>query len=309
MTDKLKTMPSHHGIKQVVKSRASDPTIRLLLERGSCRIFTDKKIPAKVMEQVLEAGIRAPTGGNLQPYSIIRIENKVTSAKLAKLCGQPFVGQAPVSLLFCIDWRRLERWSKLSDAPFTAASSFRHFWISFQDTIISAQNICTAADALGLGCCYIGTVLEFFPTLKKMFNLPKGVFPVVLLCLGYPKAKPVPRKKLPVKVMVHSERYREPSDKQLVKAFDEKYPGMKVAITPERLKDIERVCLKTGGPALVKATLRRIQKDGYINPAQRYFGLHYSADYMTEGNDHYLKLMEKFGFHWFKKYVPYGKKA
>ncbi len=82
-----------------------------------------------------------------------------------------------------------------------------------------------------------------------------------------------------------------------------------MAITPERLKDMERVCRNTGGPALVKRALARIQKQGYINPAQRCFGLHYSADYMPEGNDGYLKMMEKFGFHWFKKYVPFGKKA
>ncbi|MDP2806568.1 MAG: nitroreductase family protein [bacterium] len=266
-------MQSHHGVKERAAARSANSTIRLLLERGSCRSYLDKNIPAGIMEQALKAGIHAPTGGNLQPYSIIKIENRAVNSKLAKLCGQPFVGQAPVNLLFCLDWRRLERWAKLSAAPFTATSSFRHFWISFQDTIISAQNICTAADALGLGCCYIGTVLEFFPALKKMFKLPQGVFPVVLLCLGYPKAKPALRKKLPVNVMVHSERYRDLSDRELGKAFDDKYPGMKVSITPERLKVMERICLKTGGPALAKAALKRIQKDG---------------------------------FGWFKKYVPFG---
>lgn len=300
-------MQSHHGIADKVSARYSNPIIKVLLERGSCRSYQNKKIPAQIMEQVLKAGIHAPTGGNLQPYSIIKIESRAANSRLAILCGQPFVGQAPVNLLFCIDWRRLERWSKLSAAPFTANRSFRHFWISFQDTIISAQNICTAADALGLGGCYIGTVLEFFPTLKKMFKLPRGVFPVVLLCLGYPKTKPVLRKKLPVKVMVHFERYRDLSDQELVKAFEDKYPGMKVAITPERLKAMEKVCLTTGGPVLARAALKRIQKDGYINPAQRYFGLHYNADYMPIGNDKYLKLMEKFGFSWFQKYVPFGK--
>jgi nitroreductase len=300
-------MQSHHGVKGKVSVPDTNPTIALLLERGSCRAFSKRAIPAGIMEQVLTAGIHAATGGNLQPYSIIKIESKNTNARLVKLCGQAFVGQAPVNLLFCIDWHRIERWSKLSDAPFTANRSFRHFWISFQDTIISAQNICTAADAMGLGSCYIGTVLEFLPTVKKMFKLPRGVFPVVLLCLGYPKAKPLPRKKLPVKVMVHSERYRELSDRELVKAFNEKYPGMKVSITPERLKAMESTCLKTSGQALAKAALKRIQKDGFINPAQRYFGLHYNADYMALGNDNYLKLMEKFGFHWFKKYIPPGK--
>jgi len=70
---------------------------------------------------------------------------------------------------------------------------------------------------------------------------------------------------------------------------------------------IKKLWLEAGGPALAKAALKRIQKDGFINPAQSYFGLHYNADYMADGNDRYLKLMEKFGFHWFKKYVPFGK--
>jgi FMN reductase [NAD(P)H] len=301
------TMPSHHGIKQAVPAKASNATVKLLLERGSCRIYRNKKIPARTLGEVLGAGIHAPTAGNLQPYSIIKIGNKTTNARLAKLCGQPFVGQVPVNLLFCIDWRRLERWAKLSDAPFTATSSFRHFWVSFQDTIISAQNICTAADALGLGSCYIGTVLEFFPALKKMFRLSNGVFPVVLLCLGYPKSKPLVRRKLSVEAVVHQEKYRELSDKELIMTFNDKYPDVKVAITPERLKTVERVCLRTGGKALARRVLTRIQKDGYINPAQRYFGLHYIADYMPLGNDRYLKLMERYGFKWFKKYVPYGK--
>jgi nitroreductase len=300
-------MPSHHGVKERASAKASNATVKLLLERGSCRVYQNKKIPVGVLREILKAGIHAATGGNLQPYSIIKIESKGTNAKLGKMCGQPFVGQVPVNLLFCIDWHRLERWSKLSDAPFTATSAFRHFWISFQDTIISAQNICTAADALGLGSCYIGTVLEFFPVLKKMFKLPKGVFPVVLLCLGYPKSKPLVRRKLSMEAVVHPEKYRELRDKELIRAFNDKYPDVKIAITPERLKTVQRVCLKTGGKSLAKRVLVRIQKDGYINPAQRYFGLHYFADFMPSGNDKYLRLMENCGFKWFKKYVPYDK--
>ncbi len=297
-------MPSHHGVKQEAGGRYPNPTLKLLIERGSCRNFTNKDIPPKVMDYILRAGVHAATGGNLQPYSIIKIENPATNRKLAKMCHQPFIGQSPVNLLFCIDWRRLERWAKLENAPFTANNSFRHFWISIQDTMISAQNICTAADSLGLGSVYIGTVMDFFPTLKKMFKLPKEVFPVVLLTMGYPKIKPKPRKKLPPSVVVHSEKYSELTDASLLKAFKDKYPDLKIEITPERLKRFEKVCLKVGGRKFTDKCLAKVKKQGYINPIQRYFGLHYIADLMPTGNDRFLKQFEKFGFGWFREYKP-----
>ncbi len=297
-------MPSHHGIKEAIKRKYSNDTLKVLIERASLRNFSDKKIPARVLQYILEAGIHAPTGGNLQPYSIIKIENPVIKKKLAKLCYQGFIAIAPVNLIFCIDWHRLERWAKLEIAPFTANNAFRHFWISFQDTMICAQNICTAADSLGLGSVYIGTVMEFFPKLKRMLKLPKGVFPVVLLCLGYPKKPPIPRKKLGVDVIVHNEKYRELSDKKILKAFNDKYPGLKVEINKDRLKMIERVCRDVAGEKFAKKCIARIKKQGYISPVQRYFGLHYVANLMPKDNERFLKIIERFGFTWFKKYLP-----
>jgi len=204
--------------------------------------------------------------------------------------------------MFCLDWHRLEQWARLQVAPCTASSSFRHFWISFQDTIICAQNICTAADAMGLGSVYIGTVLEFFDEIKEMLALPQKVFPVVLLCLGYPRNKPVPRRKLGVDVVVHSERYRTMDDSELLEAFEQKYPGYKIEPTPERIERIAEVCRQVHGEAFAQACVDRIEESGYINAVQRYFGLHYQANEMPLGNKEYLETMERFGFHWFREF-------
>jgi nitroreductase len=282
--------------------RYPNETIKLLFERSSCRDFLDKKIPADVLRFVFEAGVHAPTAGNLQPYSIIKIEDTEMKQKLAEMCEQSFIGKAAVLLLFCIDLHRNERWAGLEVAPFTATSSFRHFWVSFQDVIICAQNICTAADSMGLGSVYIGTVIDMPADLQKMFKLPKGVFPVVLLCMGYPTARPRSRKKLPIDVVVHSESYHEIEDQELLTAYHEKYPHYKLEITEERLGTILKVCQQVHGEEFAKKCVERIKANGYINRAQHYFGLHYRANVMPEGNEDYLKFMEEFGFNWFKKY-------
>ena len=301
-------MPSHHGVEVSLNDKYPNQTLKLLIERASCRSFSDKKIAPNVLQLILSAGIHAPTAGNLQPYSIIKIEKGKTKQKLAELCGQNFIAEASIHLLFCIDLHRIEKWAKLEIAPFTATSSFRHFWTSFQDTIICAQNICTAADSLRLGSVYIGTILEFFTDIRDMFQLPKGVFPVVLLCLGYPKTRPQPRKKLDVQVIVHAERYNEMGDQKLVDAFNEKYLGLKVEITEERLQTISEVCREVHGEEFAKKCVDKIRENGYINPVQRYFGLHYRADLMPKDNDTYVGLMEEFGFNWFKKYHPFNEK-
>jgi nitroreductase len=300
-------MPSHHGV--VAKSKGTYPneTMRLLLERGSCRDFLDREVSEEILEMILQVGTHAPTAGNLQPYSIIKLKDPTVTKKLGEMCHQSFIGEAPVNLLFCIDWRRIRRWAELEIAPFSASSSFRHFWVSFQDVIITAQNICTAADAMGLGSVYIGTILEYFRELREMFQLPEQVFPVILLCLGYPSKEVRPRKKLGTKVVVHEEVYRDFSDEDLIEAYTEKYTGRdtrRVEITEKRLETIAKVCSDVHGGEFAERCLSRIRENGYITTVQRYFGLHYRANRMPKGNLDYLEIMEEFGFHWFKEFQP-----
>ncbi len=295
--------PSHHGVDDGGGKKYPNETMRLLHVRSSCRSFFDKKIPPEVMKLVLEAGCHAATGGNLQPYAIIQIEEEATKRQLAKLNeDQSFIITAPVDLLFCIDFRRLRRWAEMEAAPFSATASFRHFWISFQDTIIAAQNICTAADAMGLGSVYVGTVIDCLREIRELLAIPKEVFPVVLLSLGYPKDRPSPKRKLGVSTVVHQEKYRDLDDTSLLAAFKEKYPGWRKEITPERMETMAQVCRAVHGDAFAQRCLARITEQGYINAIQNYFGLHYRADIMPQGNDEYLQIMEEAGFTWFKRY-------
>lgn len=300
---------SHHGVDDDVHGDYPNETIRLLTRRASCRGYLDKAIEPEVMSYLLEAAVRGPSGGNLQPFSIIKIERAKAKRRIAKMCGQSFIGEAPVDLLFCIDWFRLKKWAELEIAPFLATAAFRHFWISFQDTVIAAQNVATAADALGLGSVYIGTVMECIPQLCKMFDLPKGVFPVVLLCLGYPKFDNVPRKKLPADILVHNEKYELPDDTRLTDAFSAKYKGSEKKITKKRLEQIEKVCRRVHDENYAKGCTERTKQNGFINMANHYFGLHYCADEMVDGNDMFLDLMKQCGFDWFEKFKWPGEKG
>jgi nitroreductase len=308
----MSDMPSHHGVEVTPKGEYPNETMRLLNERGSCRKFSNRGVPKEVMDAVLEAGTHAATAGNLQTYSVVKIEDPENRRWLRELGMQRFVEEAPVDLVFCIDYHRLKRWAELEVAPFTANDSFRQFWVGFQDAVIFAQTVCTAADAMGLGSVYVGTAMEVFRELKERLNLPDHVFPVVLVAMGYPEERPASHKKLGIDVVVHDEFYQDPDDETLLKAFEDKYTGpdsRRVEITEERIERIRKVCTDVHGEEFADLCEARIRENGYISAVQRYFGLHYVANLMPTGNSEFLKTMEDFGFGWFKEYVPPKERA
>ncbi|TYB85421.1 MAG: hypothetical protein FXF54_11735 [Kosmotoga sp.] len=276
-------------------------TLKLLNERASLRSFSDEPVTDETLNQILEAGTHAASGGNLQPFSIIKIRNKETMEKLVELGNQAFIKTAPVNLLFCIDYYRLRRIAEIEKAPFTATSSFAHFWIALEDTVIAAQTVCTAADSLGLGSVYIGTIFTEPETLKscrQLFELPEGVLPVVLVTMGYPKVKPTTRKKFEMDTLVHEEKYHIPTDEELKKAVKAKYENRKFQVSEddERIDRIKEVCEKAHGKEFADEVVQEIKKNGYISTFQYRFGLHYRADQMPEVNEDLIELIKEYGF-------------
>lgn len=79
------------------------------------------------------------------------------------------------------------------------------------DALIAAQNAVIAAEAFGLGSCYIGDIMERYEAHREMFNLPQYVFPISLLCFGYPTQQQLERPQTPrfdEKFIVFENRYQ-----------------------------------------------------------------------------------------------------
>ena len=278
-------------------------TVRLLHNRATIRTFTDRKIEPDVLDAIFEAGTHAPTGG-MQPYSVIKIEDEETKQRIFEFdgVGQKQILSAAVDLVFCVDMRRNKRWAEIEVAPFTATSSFEEWWIAFQDTCIFMHTVCVAAEAMGLGTVYIGTAYWYFDKLRELLEIPEGVFPVVLLCMGYPKGdKPNPRKKLPSRVVVHNERYSDLPDWELIEALDAKH-GDQLKISDERLEGVRKVATAVHGAEFAERVLSKIRENGYISMVQYLYSLAYVADDGVRNNERYLRLLRDAGFNWFEPY-------
>jgi len=128
---------------------------------------------------------------------------------------------APVLLTFCADFRRMRHWLRLSDAP-DNFDNFMSFMIAAIDATLVSQNVALAAEARGLGICYMGSTLANCDQIGRILCLPPGVFPVVGFSLGWPDEDPAPRDRLPLSGLVHYDTYHDTSDDDIRAIYGER---------------------------------------------------------------------------------------
>ena len=199
--------------------------IESLMNRKSVRVFEKKEISKENKEWILKAATAAPTAGNQQLYTILDITDQPLKDKLAVTCdNQPFIATAPLVLIFCAD---VKKWH---DAFIEAKSEPRKpgvgdLLLAVSDANIAAQNAVVAAEALGIGSCYIGDIMENREEHKKMLNLPDWVFPAAMLVFGYPTQQQLERQKpqrVDMQYIVHENGYHPLKGQQFREMFDNK---------------------------------------------------------------------------------------
>ena len=210
--------------------------IESLLNHRSIRKYSDKEIEPEVLQQVLEAGIRAPSAGNLQNYSLMVLDDKETMDAIGKEAGAPFLTDAPMCIIAFVDYYRFKRLSELFDAPFPFDGADAIF-VGMWDAIVALHNIQVAAEGLGLGTCYIGLILE--TSNKKLLGLPDHVFAAGMMSIGYPGNVPEKRTRLPLEAVLHKNSYQEPTDDELKNWYKEwlaKWDNFYERLTDEKKK-------------------------------------------------------------------------
>ncbi len=210
----------------------------VLLKRKSIRAYEDREIEAEVKAQILQATLRAPTAGNQMLYSILDITDQGLKNTLAKTCdNQPFIARAPLVWLFLADYHRwfdyflacgVEQTCAEKNLPLRTPEEGDLF-LACCDALIAAQNAVVAAESFGIGSCYIGDIMEQYETHQKLLNLPPYVFPIGLLCFGYPTQQQSERPQSPrfdQKYVVFENQYQRFSPAELEEMFRERHQLM-----------------------------------------------------------------------------------
>jgi nitroreductase len=198
----------------------STPTIDLIHCHWSVRDYRDEPVPAELVETIVAAGQRASTSSNLQAYSVVVVTDPDCKARLAELCGgQRQIYQAPVFLAWCADLARLGRVCQIRGYE-QASNYVEDFLVGAMDAALAMQNAALAAESLGLGICCIGAVRNNPREVIKVLELPRLVFPISGMTLGWPAGKPFIRPRLPLKAVLHWERYDVTDEGPALEAYD-----------------------------------------------------------------------------------------
>ncbi len=181
--------------------------LNTIYNHRSVRKYKGDPIPELLMDEILRAGSRASTTGNMQVYSIIVTTGETLREKLWDVhFKQDMVKQAPVTLTFCADFNRFNIWCRQRKAE-PGYGNFLSFITAFTDALLAAQNCALAAEAAGLGICYLGTTTYNADKIIDILQLPEFVVPATTLVVGYPADDPGLTDRLPLEAVVHRESY------------------------------------------------------------------------------------------------------
>jgi len=177
------------------------------MNRRTIRKYSDMSISEDTLKEILNAGCRSSTTGNMQVYSIIVTRDADMKKALSPLhFNQKMVTEAPVMLTFCADFNRFTRWCMLRNAE-PGYDNFLSFVTAAIDAVIAAQTVSIAAEAKGLGICYLGTTTYMAHKFIEVLRLPKGVVPITAITIGWPAEDPEQVDRLPIEAIVHNETY------------------------------------------------------------------------------------------------------
>ena len=198
-----------------------DDVHQLLRAHRSIRKFVGGPLDDEVVHDIVQSGLCAATSSNLQATTVIRVRDAEVRQRIAEVAGgQRQIETAGAFLVWCADLNRTRRACEAAGGTMTSGMT-EQFIIATVDVALAAQNAVVAAEAQGLGICYIGAVRNDPQTVSDLLELPDDVYPVFGLCIGQPDQDPEVKPRLPLEVVLKDDVYTAEGEAGLIKEYDE----------------------------------------------------------------------------------------
>jgi nitroreductase len=137
-----------------------DYFFNLLKTRRACRLFDPRPVPREVLDRIVYAAHRAPTGGNI-PYRFVILVDDPTQLKLLKMVSPGLLGDPTALLVICTNLKIAETGGSICDVA------------SHIDAGAAAENAVTAAYAMRLGASFIKSYSEV--AVRRILEIPGAV--------------------------------------------------------------------------------------------------------------------------------------
>ena len=195
-------------------------TMRCMHRHVSVRAFQDRPLEPGLLDRLIACGQAASTSSFIQAYSVIRVRDRANRERIAEAAGnQAWIVSAPEFLVFCADLKRIEYCCKKSGQGEIDGYT-EHFLAASVDTALMAQNVLLAAESVGLGGVFIGGIRNDPATVSACLELPRLVYPVFGMCLGWPDQRHAVKPRMPLDDILHDDRYRAAELEQRVDDYD-----------------------------------------------------------------------------------------
>jgi len=155
-----------------------------IFKRRSIRRYKSEPVREEVMRNILEAGRLAPSANNAQPWHFIVVTDPKLKHALSQGRWNRFVEDSAFTLVGCGD----------KDNPWSTI-----------DTTIALENMVIAAEAQGVGSCWVGDFKE--DEVKKLLGIPDSLKVICLVTFGYPAETPHHRSKKSLEEIVHYNKF------------------------------------------------------------------------------------------------------
>ena len=172
--------------------------------RRSVRAYSDRPIPADVMDRMKQALWMAPSACNIQPRHFVLACDAAVREKLGAMAhNQNWIAKAPVIVVAC-------------GIPAKAYKYMGGYGNSIDlDLAIALDHLTLAAVADGLGTCWIGAFDE--AQVKVLLQIPANVKVVAMTPLGYPATPDLNRpldeaRRKPLAELFSTDKYQGPTE-------------------------------------------------------------------------------------------------
>lgn len=214
-------------------------TLSDILDRRSCRSFRPDPIPEELIQTLFAAAFSAPSKSDLQQACVIRVDDRARQRRIADLSpNTTWISEAPLFMVWCGDSRRIRKLSEWRGHPF-ANDHLDAFMNAAVDAGIAMQTFIVAAESAGLGCCPVSQIRDHIDPLSSELELPKWVFPMAGLCVGWPDEQAPISLRLPLSTTVHLDRYDDGEMLEQVADYDRRREEIE-RTPPEQQRLVEK---------------------------------------------------------------------
>jgi F420 biosynthesis protein FbiB-like protein len=196
----------------------------IIRERRNIRQYSTREVTGRIILHLLEAGQWAPSAHNIQPWRFIVIAEQSTKNRLAKAMAtkwnedmrkmgiNPLLRErktqksintftrAPILILVCLNPEEGK------ESPIIKREELEYV-MGVQSVAAAIENIILTAQAKGLGAGWFCAPLYCPKVVREILEIPEKVHPQALITIGYPKEEPKKSSRIPLKAIVHFEKW------------------------------------------------------------------------------------------------------